>query len=50
MSSLAWIEEFAAEIPSLGGCTCPECMGGEQESDLGPSLASLVLATSGLGR
>jgi hypothetical protein len=49
LASLAWFEEFGVGSPELGPCMCRECAG-EASSDLGPSLASLVSATSALCR
>jgi hypothetical protein len=48
ISRLAWFEEFGVP-PELGGCMCAECTG-EAGTDLGPSLTSLVSATSALCR
>ena len=48
LSSLAWFEEFGSP-PELGGCVCSECTS-DSGSDLGPSLTSLIWATSALDR
>lgn len=47
IASLAWIEEFGGEPP--GVCVCSTCTG-ESVSDLGPSLADLVLGASAWDR